>query len=94
MMPTERGRLMPLDPDVTGISIGTVRTPLGDKVGSIVIREGKVHVLRADEPWDGPLYVSHFATCPEAKRWNRKILRKAADQARARVWDGLEEEGG
>ncbi len=81
---------MPVDPDPAGLSSGLERVAYGEVLPTLVIRDGRIHVLRPDEPWDGELYVSHFATCPEARRWNRKILRKAADAARARVMDGLE----
>ncbi len=87
-VPTEKGKLMPLDPDPAGHSIGTAR--LGN--AAVVIRGGLVHVLRPDEPWDGDLYVAHFATCPEARRFNRKILRRAADRASARVKEDLEDD--
>jgi hypothetical protein len=80
---------MPLDPDPAGRSAGLERTAFGPQAPSVVIREGKVHVLRPDEPWDGDLYLSHFATCPEARRWKHKALRRAADRARARVLEGL-----
>jgi len=83
---TERGKQMPVDPDPTGHSTGTERTG----AGVLVIRESVVHVLRPDEAWSGPLYVSHFATCREARRSNRRVLRKAVDAARARVVDELE----
>jgi hypothetical protein len=87
-VPTEKGNLMPLDPDPADHSLGTAR--LGN--ASLAIRDGRVHVLRPDEPWDGDLYVAHFATCPEARRSNRRILRKAVDAALARVKEGLDEE--
>ena len=87
-VPTEKGKLMPLDPDPADHSLGTAR--LGN--ASLAIRDGRVHVLRPDEPWDGDLYVAHFATCPEARRSNRRILRKAVDAALARVKEGLDEE--
>ena len=87
MVATERGRQMPVDPDPTGHSTGTERTG----AGVLVIREGVVHVLRPDEEWSGPLYTSHFATCREAQRWaNRKVQRRLAEEARARVLDGLD----
>lgn len=93
LVPTERGRRMPLDPDPAGRSTGIERVAYGDVPPGLVIREGRVHVLRPDEPWDGDLYVSHFATCPEARRWSdRKLLRRAADRARARVLEGLRED--
>lgn len=89
---TEKGRRMPLDPDPAGRSVGLERVTFSGPAPSLAIREGRVHVLRPDEPWDGDLFVSHFATCPEARRWNRKILRRAADRTRARVFDDLEGE--
>ena len=83
---------MPLDPDPAGRSTGLARTANGPLVATLVIRvDGRIHVLRPDEPLDGDLYVSHFATCPEARRWNRKILRKARDRTVARVREGLDE---
>ncbi len=87
---TQKGHRMPVDPAPAGRSVGLERVTYGEVVPNLVIRGGRVHVLRPDEPWDGDLYVSHFVTCPEARRWNRKIARKAADAARARVTDGLE----
>jgi hypothetical protein len=92
LIPTEKGRRMPVDPDPAGLSGGLERIAYGEMAPTITIRDGRVHVLRPDESWDGELYVSHFATCPEARRQNRKILRRAADRARARVWEGLDEE--
>jgi len=89
---TAKGHRMPIDPDPAGRSTGLERTSYGSLAPSLVIREGRVHVLRPLEPWDGELYVSHFATCPEARRWQRKILKKAAERAHERVWEGLDEE--
>jgi hypothetical protein len=87
---TEKGHRQPLDPDPAGRSSGLVRTANGPLMPALCIRDGRVHVLRPDEPWDGDLYICHFATCPERRRWNRKVLRKAADRARARVMEGLD----
>jgi len=82
MVPTEKGKLMPLNPEPAGSSAGTAR----EGPSTIALVEGRAHVLRPDEPWDGPLYVSHFATCPEARRWSRHgKLRQAADAAIERV---------
>ena len=91
LVPTEKGHRMPVDPDPAGRSTGLERVAFGPLAPTLAIREGRVHVLRPEEPWDGDLYLSHFATCPEARRSNRKILRRAADRARARVWDGLDD---
>jgi len=90
-MPTEKGKLMPVDPDPGGRSAGLERTAFAAPAPTLAILEGRVHVLRHDEPYEGDLYVSHFATCPEARRWTRKIARRAADRARARVEEGLDE---
>jgi hypothetical protein len=41
--------------------------------GNVVfIDDGRVHVLRKDEPTTARRYVSHFATCPNAKQHRRK----------------------
>jgi hypothetical protein len=83
---------MPLDPDPAGRSTGLARTAFGPLAPALAIDgASRVHVLRPDELYDGDLYVSHFATCPEARRWNRKILRKAHDRTVARVREGLDE---
>lgn len=82
---TDKGAKMPVDPDPTGSSAGTTRVGTGN---CIVLPGDRVHVLRKDEPHDGPLYTPHFATCPDARRWqNRGEFRKAVDDAIARVKD-------
>jgi hypothetical protein len=86
MLTTDKGAKMPVDPDPTGSSTGILR--LGE--GNCVVLPGdRVHVLRKDEPFDGPLHKSHFATCPDAARWwNKGRLRKAVDDAIDRVKSG------
>jgi hypothetical protein len=91
-LPTEKGKVMPVNPDPGGRSAGLVRTIDGEVTPTLAIRDGVVHVLRPADAWDGELYVPHFATCPEARRWTRKIARRAADRAHARVREGLEDE--
>jgi len=90
LVPTEKGRRMPVDPDPAGRSTGLLREAYGPMAPTLVIRDRRVHVLRPDEPWDGDLFISHFATCREARRWDRKILRRAAARAHARVREGLD----
>lgn len=57
---TEAGKRMPID-----------RDPVPD--GNVVLLDGdRVHVLHADEVADDvPRYVSHFATCPNARGHRR-----------------------
>ncbi len=95
LMPTENGRRTPVESQPAGRSSGLRREffdPEAPAPQFVILGDGRVHVLRPDEPWDGDLYVSHFATCREARRWNRKSLRRAADQARARVFEGLHDD--
>lgn len=93
LIPTEKGRRMPVDPDPAGLSGGLERIAYGEVTPMIAIRNGLVHILKPEEPYEGELYVSHFATCPEARRWSkRKVLRRAADRARARVLEGLHDD--
>jgi hypothetical protein len=57
---TEAGKAMPIDPDPV---------PGGNVV---LLDDDRVHVLHADEAADDvPTYVSHFATCPNAKGHRR-----------------------
>lgn len=45
--------------------------------GNIIIEgdpsddNGVAKYIEADNPYTGPRYVSHFATCPQAKTWKR-----------------------
>ncbi len=60
---TEAGRFMPLDPIPTAVgNVVLVDGPGGSKVARVV-----------DSLGDGvePRWRSHFATCPQAKRWRR-----------------------
>lgn len=84
---TDKGAKMPINPEPTGSAVGIAR--LGE--GNCVVLPGdRVHVLKKDEPHDGPLHMSHFATCEDSRRWfNRGSLRKAVDAAIARVKEGL-----
>lgn len=87
LLTTDKGAKMPVDPDPTGSSVGLARLGSGN---CIVLPGDRVHVLRKDEPHDGEIYTPHFATCPDTKRWwNKAALRKAADEAIARVKEGL-----
>jgi hypothetical protein len=60
---TEAGRPIPLDraPRTAGNIVQTDLDLFHDPTGPI-----RVRYLRRDEPHDGPRYVSHFATCPDA----------------------------
>jgi hypothetical protein len=55
---------IPLDPD-----------PAID--GNIEIRNGLAVVVGADSPPEDLRYKSHFATCPDAKKFSRDSLRRA-----------------
>lgn len=72
-VPTETGGNMPLDPDPVGVG------------GNVVIRSGRVHVLRSGEMPEGLVYVCHFATCPHSRLLAGNRLRRAADRAIAKV---------
>ncbi len=40
--------------------------------GNIVVVDGtRCRVLERGEEYDGPRYVTHFATCPQAPDWRR-----------------------
>lgn len=56
---TSNNRRMPLD-----------LTPRED--GNVIIMNGIAHVMKAGEETDRERYVSHFATCPNAKSHKRK----------------------
>jgi len=60
---TENGKQIPLDvePVPTGnlILVGKGNVPM-------------VHFLTADEQPEGDRYVSHFATCPQSKAWQKR----------------------
>lgn len=57
---TEAGKAMPIDP--APVAGGNV----------VLLDDDQVHVLHADESADGvDTYVSHFATCPNAKGHRR-----------------------
>jgi hypothetical protein len=93
LVDTEKGHRMPVDPDPAGRSTGLEREAFGAPAPNLVIlRDGRVHVLRGDERWHGELYLSHFATCAYARRSNRKALRRAFDRTRARVFEGLHDD--
>jgi hypothetical protein len=93
LLETERGRRMPVNPDPAGRSRGLQREAFGTPAPNLVILgSGRVHVLREDEPWHGDLYLPHFVTCPYSRRSDRRILRRAAERARARVFEGLHDD--
>jgi hypothetical protein len=56
---TETGKRIPLDPDPS-------------PTGNIRLDFTTAHVLRADDDYQGPRYVSHFATCPNASAHRRR----------------------
>jgi hypothetical protein len=54
------GNFMPLDLDAT-------------PTGTLVVINGKVRLATDDDRrLRRPLYVSHFATCPQAAKWRRQ----------------------
>jgi hypothetical protein len=56
---TESGKAMPIDV-----------APRAD--GNVGVTGGGIAVyLKADEQWQGPRYVSHFASCPQSARWRK-----------------------
>ena len=56
--------LHPIDPEpVENGNIGITRSKPGDRLTAAVLSKAR----RAE--WTGPLYVSHFSTCPEAARF-------------------------
>lgn len=55
--PTATGSRMPLEPHPQG---------------TVVIEDGVAHVTSVPPPEGVDLYVSHFATCPQAGAWRRK----------------------
>ncbi len=65
---TPAGRTMPLD--VEPAPDGNVRVAFvgGLEVGLVLADPAELAAARID----GPLYLSHFATCPDAGRWRRK----------------------
>lgn len=56
---TPAGKRMPLDPD-----------PSPD--GNLWIDEGVIMSTKVDPPDGAPRYLSHFVTCPDAKRWRER----------------------
>jgi hypothetical protein len=56
------GRRMPIDPDP--VEGGNIRAWPERGTGEVLSATGI-------EQADGPLYVSHFATCPQAGEWRR-----------------------
>lgn len=56
---TVNGRRMPIDPH-----------PSDD--GNMVLRSGVAYVVKPDEAPDEARWISHFATCPNAKRHRRR----------------------
>jgi hypothetical protein len=88
MLTTDKGAKMPVDPDPTGSAVGIARLGTGN---CVVLPGDRVHVLKKDEPYDGQLYTSHFATCEDSRRWwNKGSLRKAVDQVLAKAREGLD----
>ena len=59
------GRRMPVDAEPS--AKGNVIADLTQAVG-VVIPAAALAQVKADTP-DEPLYVSHFATCPDADAW-------------------------
>ena len=59
---TEKGKLIPLDERAR--DDGTIIVRFDDELRAIV-------GVPADAFPGEPLYVSHFATCPQAERWRR-----------------------
>lgn len=55
---TAAGKSIPLDPDPTS-------------AGNIVLEDGVAVVLPDPAKYDGEKYTSHFATCPDAKKFRR-----------------------
>jgi hypothetical protein len=41
------------------------------EAGNVALEDGVARVLRPNSPYQGPRYVSHFATCPNAKEHRR-----------------------
>lgn len=57
---TRAGKPMPIDPDERSD-------------GNIVIEsDGKARVLPPGDPYTGPRYMPHHATCTEPDRWRKK----------------------
>lgn len=83
---TQAGKKMPLDAEPR---------PEGNIVFTPEEAEdGRVRVLTGDEqvaPATRPRYVSHFATCPDAKKNRKGAARDAFDRTRDRVMDGLDD---
>lgn len=66
-----KGRPHPVDAEPR--SDGSIRIVDGPPAGLWPHRALRAYVLPIEErgPLDEPLYVSHFATCPESARWRR-----------------------
>lgn len=66
---TEGGKRMPLDPEpVDGGNVALGVPNRYDAEGNVIATVlGPLEIEAADEP----LYVTHFATCPDADRWRR-----------------------
>ena len=62
------GRRMPVDLEPS--PAGNILADLS-AAGGVVLSAAALRVVKEETP-DEPLYVSHFATCPQAGEWRRK----------------------
>ena len=60
----QSGKNHPVDPDLVSVE----DCEKGDK---LVLEDGKVLVVTAEDERDIEGYVSHFSTCPDADKWRK-----------------------